>query len=210
MSIFLMMNHHYPTMAILGFHDGGNDSDEDKDCRMGGVNQTKTSVKGKQPDQLNEGSDFDEDKDCRMGVVNQTKKRFDGGAAEDMVKGWSEKRAVMGLGTMVGLAARRGYRCSWSCVMAGMAARRGYRCSWSCVMAGLTGVIVHDIPYILSTVLPMNPNQGKGNEFLCTLSMSIHEDYLKAIEALRRLEAQIQTHSSWWDLPSQGPLQFQV
>ncbi|RAL45362.1 hypothetical protein DM860_013758 [Cuscuta australis] len=46
--------------------------------------------------------------------------RFDGGDVEDMVKGLSEKRAVMGLGTMVGLAARRGYCGSWSCVMAGL------------------------------------------------------------------------------------------
>ncbi|VFQ68139.1 unnamed protein product [Cuscuta campestris] len=33
--------------------------------------------------------------------------RFDGGAVADMVKGWSEKRAVMGLETMMGLAATR-------------------------------------------------------------------------------------------------------
>ncbi|RAL50584.1 hypothetical protein DM860_014526 [Cuscuta australis] len=46
--------------------------DQDMGCRMDGVNQEKTGVKRKQPDQRNGGRDLDEAEGCRMGGANQT------------------------------------------------------------------------------------------------------------------------------------------
>ncbi|VFQ69167.1 unnamed protein product [Cuscuta campestris] len=69
--VLLLMSLDLETM-IYGLRYGLGGLDQDMGCRMDGVNQEKTGVKRKQPDQRNGGRDLDEAEGCRMGGANQT------------------------------------------------------------------------------------------------------------------------------------------